>query len=317
MADDKEETKLSERDLRAQNRDLRAQLEAEQSARVKMENENGELRDKLETPESPAKEENGKNSVLGAATFMREMLENIADGDLSIEPFSGDHTTNLSVTEFFIQVEETANLKNWSPKMRYLRARKALREPARSAVHNASPKITDLVGLKRFLEKRFGVRDPLVHYIGKLCDVRQGPSETGSDFGNRFSKIRRRLDEACPNKFDDETYYAFLVRSLRSPYSEEVRRASAVQKLSFQEAMRFLRQTDRFSPTRSVASEVNYASTERNNFRRPVGAKKWALRNGVNFTGQRPTRHANVTGRARQIFAVVGTKREWMSADRT
>jgi hypothetical protein len=214
------------------NREVPSNLEKEQILLQKMKQreqqirqQNEELLNKkllievrlLEKQEKEAEE--GKNSGFGLKRAFLDVFENVTDQTVKLDEFRGPG--DGPVATWIERIRSVADLKNWSEVQVYKRALLSIKPPARDAVQNSilternpSDVITDMKSLEKFLHQRYGVKNPVSHYLEIFQRIKQGPSENGKQFTERFQAIKNELDTACPKMFTPPMYLAWFTGGL-------------------------------------------------------------------------------------------------------
>jgi len=149
------------------------------------------------------------------------MLENLTDQTITLDHFYG--YGDVPVEEFLERVKEVSSLKKWNASQTFRRALLALRGPAATAVRNFREEINSLVQLSKFLNRRFGVRNPKDHFTRILTQIKQG-NDSGRKFIDRFQDVKTKVSVALPGFFTDQHFVTFFKQALRPEYLREVRR---------------------------------------------------------------------------------------------
>jgi transposase InsO family protein len=189
------------------------------------------------------------------------VFENVSDQSVKLDEYRG--AGDVSVSTWIQRVRSVANLKGWSEEQIYKRSLLSLKSPARDAVQNAmltdrNPNgfIFDMKSLERFLHKRYGVSNPVSHYLERFQKIKQAPSESGREFIERFQRIKTELDTACPGKFSDDVYLAWLKGGLRKSFKIELLKQRGIK--TFSEAISVITVADQWIEMDLTEEEVNF-----------------------------------------------------------
>jgi len=151
-------------------------------------------------------------------------LENQSLSQKKLPDFSGQHEPSFE--EWRDTLLRLQKAREWTDEQMYRDAMLALGEPARSAVMLHENETVTLNTLLRFLQKRYGIRDPYTYYLGKLSSMGHSEEESGIAYCGRFTQYRRRLDDAsrANEQVSDRALRTWFIRGIRDAYATEVER---------------------------------------------------------------------------------------------
>jgi len=230
--------------MELENQELSKNLNDQKVKRLKERDAYQREKEKYKQSQSAAAQPADEAKANSEILKLKQIFENVGDTSVHIEPFSG--AGYMTVTDWIVRLREIASLREWSDDQTLRKARLALIDPARSAVLNYKSEIVSLQQLEKFLQERYGIRDAAAHYIDKMSRLSQGVSETGKKFCDRFSTLKRHLDDVSTIAMPPKTYLTWFIRALRPRFRTEVERAKALQKIDLLAAMKLVRDCDKF-----------------------------------------------------------------------